>query len=204
MSRPLRHSLPFSWYRVGSALLLVVFLSTPLSAAEIRGVRFADNLSLGQDEVFLQGMGVLRWMGLVKVYAGALYLPAGVMGPDWADDVAKCLELAYFRKIEAADFGTASDKLLRQTLDEKAYQQLAARLESFYRLFRDVQPGDHYTLIYRPEQGTELRYNGELLGRIAGEDFARAYFGLWLGEKPIDKRFRDRLLGVAGNRESTS
>ncbi|MEJ2519407.1 MAG: chalcone isomerase family protein [Desulfuromonadales bacterium] len=56
--------------------------------------------------------------------------------------------------------------------------------------------GDRYRLIYRPGTGTELRLNDRRLGTIPGDDFAVAYFSLWLGEQPIDKRFRDRLLGI--------
>jgi len=37
--------------------------------------------------------------------------------------------------------------------------------------------------------------NNESQGTIPGQDFAFAYFGIWLGEKPINKKFRDRLLG---------
>ncbi|MEE4252865.1 MAG: chalcone isomerase family protein, partial [Desulfuromusa sp.] len=31
-------------------------------------------------------------------------------------------------------------------------------------------------------------------GAVPGADFAVAYFGIWLGPQPIDKKFRDRLL----------
>jgi hypothetical protein len=34
------------------------------------------------------------------------------------------------------------------------------------------------------------------MGSVPGHDFAVAYFGLWLGDKPINKTFRDALLNV--------
>jgi hypothetical protein len=40
-----------------------------------------------------------------------------------------------------------------------------------------------------------LALNGTEVGVIDGGDFARAYFGIWLGDEPIDDRFRDQLLG---------
>ena len=156
--------------------------------------KLIPSLVVGQDELKLNGVAVLKWAMLFDVYAGALYLPAGVGGQAWSDDVAKRLELSYFREIEAKGFAEASDKILQDNLLPAECQNLAKRLQDFYGLFRDVKPGDRYSINYLPEQGTELRLNEQPLGRVAGADFAAAYFGLWLGAEPISKGFRDRLL----------
>ncbi len=180
--------------RLSLMILAALLICAPvLSAAEIGGVRFAERLRIGQDDVRLRGVALLTWMGLVKLYAGGLYLPADQPSAGWAEDVPKALELSYFRAIRGTDFGVASEKLLRRALSEGEYQRLAERLQEIYRLFRDVKPGDRYTLWYHPGVGTELYLNDEPLGRIAGNDFARAYFAIWLGDKPISTDFRDRL-----------
>ena len=44
-------------------------------------------------------------------------------------------------------------------------------------------------------EGTTLSLNGESLGSIPGDDLARAGCAIWLGANPIDKNFRDLLLG---------
>jgi chalcone isomerase-like protein len=59
-----------------------------------------------------------------------------------------------------------------------------------------VSPGDRYALTYVPDVGTELRLNEESLATIPGEDFAEAYFGIWLGDQPLDEGLRDKLLGA--------
>ncbi|MEJ2470035.1 MAG: chalcone isomerase family protein [Desulfuromonadales bacterium] len=177
---------------IGASLLL----SAPLQAAEIKGVHFADSVRVAETELPLRGTAVLTWALLFDVYAGAFYLPASQPGVEWTAPVPKQLELSYFRNISASDFAESSDTLLRRNLTPQAYRHLAQRLQQLYGLFRDVTPGDRYRLIYRPGTGTELRLNDRRLGTIPGDDFAVAYFGLWLGEQPIDKRFRDRLLGI--------
>ena len=58
----------------------------------------------------------------------------------------------------------------------------------------DVKPGDAYTLTHVPGRGTALRLNGRLLVRLPGDDFAPAYFRIWLGEVPICPKVRDVLL----------
>ncbi len=57
-----------------------------------------------------------------------------------------------------------------------------------------MKPGDRYSLTYLPGEGTELAKNGVPLALVPGEDFARAYFGIWLGEDPLDRDLRDQLL----------
>jgi hypothetical protein len=50
---------------------------------------------------------------------------------------------------------------------------------------------------YLPGTGTELTLNGRRLALIEGADFARAYFAIWLGHRPLDEPLRDRLLARA-------
>ena len=175
-------------------IALLFFLTTSAQALEIKGVSFEDRYRVGQTELTLTGAAVLKWALLFDVYAGAFYLPEGVVGDKWTDDVPKRLELSYFRNFKAEDFSSSSDKLLRDSLAAEDYQSLADRLQLFYRLFRDIKPGDRYSLTYRPETGTELRLNEEVLGVAPGADFAVAYFGIWVGSQPISESFRDRLL----------
>jgi len=176
-------------------LILLVFMAGVAQAVEIRGVRFSDRLMVDQAELELSGVAVLKWAMLFDVYAGALYLPVGVSGQAWSNDVAKRLELSYFREIEARDFAAASDKILQDNLLPAEYQSLAKRLQTFYGFFQGVKPKDRYSITYIPAQGTELRLNEQPLGRVPGADFAAAYFGIWLGAEPISKEFRNRLLG---------
>ena len=179
-------------------MLVVLFfaMASLAQAVEIKGVRFSDTLVIDQAELKLNGVAVLKWAMLFDVYAGALYLPAGVPGQTWSNDVAKRLELSYFREIESNGFAEASDKILQDNLLPAEYQALAKRLQAFYDFFQDVKPGDRYSINYIPEKGTELRLNEEPLGQVPGADFAAAYFGIWLGTDPISKEFRNRLLGT--------
>lgn len=181
---------PWFW-----TLLVLLLLPTPcLQAAEIKGVQFAEQILIEETPLKIRGVALLKWAGFVNIYAGALYLPEEHGAGDWDDDISKALELSYFHSIKAVDFGSISDKLLKKTLPEAEYDRLSERLKAFYGLFRDVKSGDRYRLVYRPGKGTELHLNDELLGTAPGSDLAVAYFGIWLGEKPINKGFRDHLL----------
>ncbi len=180
--------------RFVAIVALLIIMSAPSLAAVIKDVRFADTVMVDQTELKVRGVAVLKWGMLFNVYAGAFYLPDGNPGRTWKSNIPKRLELAYFREIKAKDFSNSSDQLLRRNLSVAEYQELEERLKKFWPLFRDVKPGDRYRLTYSPGQGTELRLNDEPLGVVPGADFSVAYFGLWLGQDPISKKFRDRLL----------
>jgi hypothetical protein len=177
--------------------VLVIFSPVFSSqAAEIKGVHFSDTVRLGDAELFLNGLDVLKWAMLFDVYAGAFYLPKNHSGRLWTEDIPKILELSYFRSINGKDFAVSSDTLLRENLSKEELKRIEVRLNTLYGLFKDVKPGDRYRLAYSPGKGTELLLNASSLGTIPGHDFAVAYFGIWLGKNPINKNFRDRLLGI--------
>jgi hypothetical protein len=165
------------------------------ASVDIQNEKFPDHRQVFDSELRLTGTALMTWAVIFEVYMGAFYLPEEQPASRWAEDVPKLLELSYLRKFKAEDLTSSSDKLLRKTLSPEQYQAIAERLKVFYPLFRDIRPGDRYSLVYHPEVGTELRLNGEQLGTIPGKDFAEAYFGLWFGPQPINESFRDQLLG---------
>jgi len=179
-------------------IILLVFLLLPapgFASVEIEGVSFEQQRQVVDTELQLNGAALLTWAVFFDVYVGAFYLPDGQPGPRWTEDVPKLLEISYLRNFKAEDFSSSSDKLLRDNLPPEQYQALAERLNQFYQLFRDIGPGDRYSLVYHPTLGTELLLNGTPLGSVSGHDFAVAYFGLWIGPAPISASFRDQLLG---------
>ena len=50
-------------------------------------------------------------------------------------------------------------------------------------------------LDYIPDTGTRITVNGEEKLTIPGADFFSALLHIWLGNKPVDGRLRDAMLG---------
>ena len=71
---------------------------------------------------------------------------------------------------------------------------LQARLERLNAAYRDVGAGDRDQLCHAPGAETRLSLNGEELIRIPGDDFAVAYFGIWLRDGAISDDLRSALL----------
>ncbi len=170
----------------------------PASANPIEGVRFPKAYGVGDGALEIKGTGVLRYLGFIKVYAGALYALPNVSPKSILDDTPKRLEVKYFHSIKGEDFGPATYKGLSRNLTDEEIETLRERIEYHNSLYVDVKPGDRCALTYEPGKGTILSLNGKTLGVIEGPDFAAAIFSMWLGENPFDRRFRDDLLGIDG------
>ncbi len=164
--------------------------------AEIEGVTFSNVSEVGATMLPLRGVGLAKYLRVIKVYVAALYLDPGV-APDRAlDDVPKRLELFYLRSLKAGDFAQAADKVLPDNVPASIIDKVRSRIEQLHRLYQDINPGDRYTLTYVPGMGTELAHNGKVKGVIPGADFAAAYFAIWLGPDPINQALKDGLLGL--------
>ncbi len=176
-----------------TCLLAAPGLARAGEAVQIEDVAFPSALRAGDADLRLHGGGKLKWL-VFDVYVGALYLPDGDAASNALADVPKRLEFHYLVSIDGEDFGPAGEKILARNVSEEQLASLRDRLDRIRAAYRDVKPGDRYALTYRPGVGTELTYNGQPLATIEGEDFARAYFSIWLGRKPLDDGFRQSLL----------
>jgi len=169
-----------------------------VESAEIEGIRFRDVIRVSEDpsqDLRLRGMGLLRYRVVFRGYVAALYLPEDVASDRALDDVPRRLEISYFWPIAGRDFAKSADEMLERVLSSSELASLATRIDSLGRAYRDVRPNDRYSLTYVPGSGTELRLNEELLALAPGEDFAEAYFGIWLGSQSLDEGLREDLLG---------
>jgi len=180
-----------------AALWIAAATVQPGAAKELEGVKFSEEYRSGDVTMRLSCVALLRYKLVIKAYVAALYLGDGAAAGDVLADVPKRLELNYFWSISGSDFGEAGDRILEQNVDAETFAAMRPRLERINALYRDVKPGDRYALTYIPGVGTEVALNGDRIGVIEGADFGAAYFRIWLGDNPIDARFRDQLLGCA-------
>lgn len=184
----------------GLLLAVVLFGITSISTArEIAGVNIPEQveLSAGGDKLLLNGAGI-RSKFFVKVYVGALYLPAKETAAD------KIIAAATARRVSMHVLydEVSKEKLTGGWTDgfennhsREEFEKLKPRLEQFNQLFTAVRRGDVVFIDYLPAQGIRVTINGEIKGSVAGEDFARAVFKVWLGEHPADDALKQGMLG---------
>ena len=177
---------------------MAIILILPSSeAAEVNGINFDDQYVIEGKVLKIRGVGLLRVMAFVKVYAGAFYLPEDASSKMVLSDVPKRLEVEYFRSIAGDEFGLVTHKKISENVDPQTYERLRPQIEYHNSMYQDVQPGDRYSLTYIPGKGTELALNGESKGIVEGADFAAAVFSIWLGPKPISESLKKDLLDLS-------
>ena len=184
--------------RIALVIMMTLLIVPPAGGTEVGTVVFDKQVMVGQQALEIKGAGVLRYLGFIKAYAGALYTQPGLAPETVLSDTPKRLEIEYFHALKGKDFGPATYQGLSKNLDAVAMERLRPRIDYHNSLYVDVQPGDRYALTYVPGVGTELALNGQPIGVIEGADFAAAIFSLWLGENPYDRQFKNALLGLDG------
>lgn len=145
----------------------------------------------------LLGKGAAYYLMFIKVYDASLYSERLVGSENILDnDVSKCLHLQYSVGVDAEDFITAANTILRRQFSTEKLHGVAAELEVLHGGYTDVEEGDSYTLCYfKNTQITSLALNGQEIVAVSSPDFAEIYFSIWLGEtEPLDESLREDLL----------
>jgi hypothetical protein len=180
-----------------AALTLAASVTGAGAAADSRqahGVAFPERVALADRDLPLRGVGTLRYGFFFKAYVAALYAdgvpPQALLYPV----TPRRLEIVYFVDIPSERIAEFAEQRLQEQLGADRWRRLAPRVRDWHGRFRDVASGDRYVMEYHA--GTlSLALNGQTLARVEDPQLAAAYFGLWLGTRPIDDGLRAALLG---------
>lgn len=184
---------------VRRAALIAALMAVPgLHAAEVAGVRVADSVKVGNNELVLNGAG-LRSKLFIKVYVGALYVGQKAATPAAIYDSAtpRRMVLRLLRDLDADSLHSALDEGLRNNHTPAELSEMQAQAEQLAGIMKaigKVREGDTISIDFSTE-GVVVSQNGEVRGKVAGAGFAKALLKVWLGEKPADASLKKALLG---------
>lgn len=191
-----------SWTRM--IALAFSMAASGVGAVDVEGVRLDDKINAGGHALVLNGAGVRTKLAVMKLYVGALYLPAKKTD---ADDIIKDAGAKRIAMHVLADELTAKD--LTASLNNAIAANhipaeialIESRLRDLNRMMSTVgilKKGATVMLDYNPAIGTRITINGEEKLVIKGEDFYQAMLRIWIGRKPVDGRLKSTLLGGDG------
>ena len=176
---------------------LALFTAGVAFAAEVGGVKLDDKVSLGGQELILNGAGI-RSRVVFKVYVASLYLPQkakdlpGVLGK-----TPRRIQMNMLRALSAEQLVDALNEGLAENnspAEMATVKNQAEQLSSIMKAFREVKEGDVVTLDF-VDGGTGVTLNGETKGTISGDAFNQALTRIWLGDKPVQADLKKALLG---------
>lgn len=187
-------------------LYMLAALSARVGAAEVEGITIEDAVALGKagPQVVLNGAGVRHKLAFIKLYVGALYLPAksADAGQVLKDPGAKRIAMhVLVDALTAKELIASLNNALAANHIPAELALIESRLQELNRMMNaigTIRKGGTVFLDYVPGQGTRITVNGEEKLMIRGEDFFRALLRIWIGARPVDGRLRDSMLGGSG------
>ena len=185
-------------------LLLIAVAGIPAAqAVEIEGVQIDDKVVLanGVPELALNGAGVRPKFAFFKIYIGSLYLVQKKNDNEaiFADPGPKRVSMHIITtEVTAQDLIASMNNALAVNLSPHELALIEKRirdLNSMMSSLKTLSKGNVVHLDYLPDIGTRVIVNGQERITIPGEDFFRAMLHIWIGNKPVDGRLRDAMLG---------
>lgn len=180
------------------AFLLMVTSMVTVSAqtTEISDVTLQNTIEVDGATLHLNGAGV-RSKYFLSLYVGSLYLT------NKASDANKIL---YSTDVKMIQLDIISSLITAEKMEETVKEgfknslggdtsSLQSEIDSFISVFKEeIEVGDVFKF---ETNGTSLKAykNDKLLTTVESEDFQRALFGIWLGNKPADKKLKGLMLG---------
>ena len=184
---------------VRRAALIAALVAVPgLHAAEVAGVKVADSIKVGSNELVLNGAG-LRSKLFIKVYVGALYVgqKSSTSAAIFDSATPRRMVLRLLRDLDADSLHSALDEGLRNNHSAAELSDMKAQADQLGGIMKamgKVHEGDTVSIDFSAE-GVVVSQNGEVRGKVAGAGFAKALLKVWLGDKPADASLKKALLG---------
>ncbi|MCG3167593.1 MAG: hypothetical protein POELPBGB_03387 [Bacteroidia bacterium] len=183
--------------------LLLLMISgmylTSTAQVTLNGVTLPAKLKQGNTELLLNGGGI-RTKIFFKIYTAGLYLPAKSKNGN---------EIAAADKPTAMRLTITSGMVDSEKMSEAMREgfgksmkgntaPLKTQIDNFVSTFQkeELKEGDMFELWYIPGTGVQAYKNGKLQTTVAGLDFKKALFGIWLSDDPVDSDLKEGLLGL--------
>ncbi len=178
-------------------LIAVVALSTNAQST-INGVTLPAGMKADNTDLVLNGGGIRKKL-FFKLYTAGLYLPAKSKN---ANEILTTDKAAGFRMVITS--GVINSSNMSEAITEGFEKSLKgntapfkAKIDQLISAFKseEIKEGDIFDIVYLPGTGVKASKNGKLKSTIAGLDFKKALFGIWISEDPVDADLKTALLG---------
>lgn len=163
-------------------------------AVEVAGVRFNEFYQDQGIRMSLQGTGLKSMLFFKAFVAG--YYSNFAQTADLLGEFPKRIEVEYFVHIPGRKLSNYTIEQMKVNVSSDDFKKLSSQIRMMEKYFVDLKPKDRFALTYIPGVGTKFTHNGKLTGIIEGEDFARALFAVWIGDRPFDPVLKEQIAGL--------
>jgi Chalcone isomerase-like len=194
-----------SFIRIGSGLRMAILaaglvMTSSAFAMDVGGVKLDDTVRVANQDLKLNGAGI-RYKAIFKVYVAGIYLGDK---KTTAQDVvaapgARRLHIVMLRDLSSEEFGRAFLAGINQNIDRAEKSKLVGQLMKFGEIFASIpelKKGDVLHTDWVPGTGTVMYVNGKRIAEpLPDIAFYNALLKIWLGDKPVDSKLKQAMLG---------
>ena len=180
-------------------LVVALAVTSLAEAKQCASVNMPETLTLEGKTLQLNGMGLREATFLnIDVYVAGLYLEQRSSDPKQIIDSesTKHVRLSLLRNIPKSDMSEQLEASFKRAAG-KDYDKLKARFAQMAAWIPELHKGENFSITYHPGKGLTIQHGARVLGTIAGADFARTIFAIWLGDKPPNAGLKRGMLGGA-------
>lgn len=179
-------------------ILCCLFLGiVPANAQEIAGVMVQETLQTDDGTVLhLNGAGI-RSKFFFDIYIAELYMEHPSNAANKVIEAAgrkRIIMHFLYDRVEKDKLIDGWNEGFAGNSKAGEVAKLQARIDQFNGMFVDVKKGDTIVLDFIPDKGTVVTIAKQEKGVVPGKDFNDALLRIWLGDKPVNKGLKDKLL----------
>jgi hypothetical protein len=184
---------------ISTVLLALAITLTANAQLTLNEVTLAAKIKKDNNELLLNGGGI-RKKAFFKLYTAGLYLTAkSKSGAEIVTaDKATAIQLTITSSVISSS--NMSEAILEgfEKSTKGNITPFKTRIDAFINTFKkeEIKEGDVFEIWYIPGEGVKSYKNGKFQGSIAGLDFKKALFGIWLSDTPVDEDLKKGLLGL--------
>ncbi len=179
------------------AVIAAAVIPGTSTAAELAGISMPDSINISGENCVLVGQG-LRKVLFIKIYVSGLYMATPLHQADAvinSNQVKRLVVHWKYKNVSAKKLQKEYREKIEENTPDRS-EELNRKIDHFISLFtKPAVKNDQFIYTYEPGKGTSISLSGEDKGLIEGEDFMKALFKVWFGEKPFDKNLKKGLLG---------
>ncbi len=174
--------------------LIAGIVAVVASIASLANAEAPDTLTLNEATMTKLGEGTRRKF-VVPLYDIALYISEGQDVETIPTELMNPMAL----RIEVTS-ALVSSALFAEALKDgfmkyERYDDISEIVDNYLAQFtEEIVEGDIYTVFSDPVEGVITYRNGEVFIVVDNPTFKDAMFSIWLGERPVNRRLKARLL----------
>ena len=191
--------------KIVAFLMLFLLVQTSMvfaqKAGEIDGVVIPRTVKFSNKEISLNGVGV-RSKFIFDIYTQALYLTNLSSDANEIIESNSTMGMIFYMTsplVTSKKFSTSLNNGMRKSVGDQKWLNFTDELELMRQLvsMEKIVKNDIFNLIYNDvDSSIWVIKNGVVKGKIPGFEFKKAFFGIWLSDKPVKESLKKSLLGL--------